>query len=108
MWSLRRKTETGSFRFSGRSVEYRYSRDTDVLRLRISDRPIARTAELDLGLVDLDSEGNIVSIEVFAASKAVPEIAREFEDVKPSLEEDLNRAVTSYVSEARDQVPITS
>ena len=113
MWPLRRRIETGSFRSSGREIAFRYDRRDDVLRLRITDRPIEQTVETTLGLVDLDAAGDLVQIVVYGASQALPEVLEEPDDAeeKPDLADTLlsratSRAVTEYVAEARERVKI--
>jgi uncharacterized protein DUF2283 len=103
---LKRKTETGSFPSSGNGgeVRYSYNRKDDVLRLRISDKPIVQTVETEFGLVDVDAENSIVQIVIYAATKVLEEA--EQKATRPNLEEDLRRSVSEYVGEARGQVPI--
>jgi hypothetical protein len=114
VWPLRRRIETGSFLSSGREVAFRYNRRDDVLRLQITDRPIARTVETALGLVDLDADSELVQIVVYGASRAIPDVleeSQEGDEDKPDLAETLlgratSRAVTEYVAEARERVKI--
>jgi uncharacterized protein YuzE len=125
VWSLRKKTETGSFRFFDHDVRYRYDGDVDALTLRFSNEPVARTQEVELGLIDLDADGKLVAIEVFSARKTVKRVAeslskafseaskatapleREFEehDADEALDDALLQA-TKAVAEASERVKI--
>lgn len=116
MWFLTKKIETGSFQSSGRTVDYRYSRKSDTLWLRERGRKIHHSADTPIGIADYDESGEVVGIEIFEASKALPEIDKDLdvaEDLRPAtdLAEDLHqraRSVPSYVSEVRDHVKIGS
>lgn len=113
MWFSVRKTVTGSFQSSGRTVDYRYSRKSDTLWMRERGRQIDHSADTPIGIVDYDSAGDVVGIEIFKASKALPEIDKDrdvAEELRPvsELAEDLrpSRTVPSYVSEIREHVKI--
>jgi uncharacterized protein YuzE len=104
---LRKKIDSGSFRLFGREIDYRYSRPDDILTLKVSDEPVARTEETEHGLIDYDANGNIVEIEVFAASRVSAHVDR-IEPDRPSLDVDLSNAISQYVHEAREHVKIGS
>jgi len=53
-----------------------YDRETDTLSIVLAERPVAESDELRDGLiVDYDSDGRIVSVEVLDASRHVAEPA---------------------------------
>jgi uncharacterized protein YuzE len=50
-----------------------YDLDADALYIKLADRPIARTTQLDPGtLADLDAEGALVGIEVIQPQRVWP------------------------------------
>lgn len=123
MWSLRKKTERGSFRSSGRKVEYRYSREADTLRLRWSDDAIAYSEDTDMGIVDFNDRDEPVGIEILAATDALPELERRaaasaasvppktvrkdmVDDLLKETMKSLARDVSSYANEARSRAGI--
>jgi uncharacterized protein YuzE len=118
VWFLMRRTETGSFQSSGRTVDYRYSRKSDTLWLRERGRQIHHSADTSIGIVDYDEAGEIVGVEIFHASEALPEIDEHFDsaealegpaptvDLTEELQRAVKAAVPSYVQEARDHVKI--
>jgi uncharacterized protein YuzE len=80
-----------------------YDKKVDALMVRIKeDVPIARTVEVEEGLLDLDADGNIVAFELLGAS-AVIERAAELATQK-DLAEDLKRAVHRYAEQAQEQL----
>lgn len=111
MWFLTRKTETGSFQSSGRTVDFRYSRKSDTLWMRERGREIHHSADARFGIIDFDEGGEVVGVEIFKASETLPEINEELdiqEGPRPFSEftEDLlpSRKVASYVNEVREHV----
>jgi uncharacterized protein YuzE len=52
-----------------------YDAEVDVLRIVLSSRPVAESDEEKAGLIlDYDGEGNIVGLEILAASKRVEDL----------------------------------
>jgi uncharacterized protein YuzE len=80
-----------------------YDKKVDALMVRIKeDVPIARTVEVEEGLLDLDADGKIVAFELLGAS-AVIERAAELATQK-DLAEELTRAVRRYAEQAQEQL----
>src|SRR4051794_128018 len=103
---LRRKIETGSFPFSGREVTWRHNKKDDVLRLRISENPIARTVETEIGLADLDENDDLVQIVVYHVTRVMDDLEKAGWKLPEhaSMTDDLTHAVSAYVHGARDEV----
>jgi uncharacterized protein YuzE len=54
------------------SVKVTYDPDVDVLRILLRDVPIAESDEDSPGvIIDYDAEGNVVGLEILAASERV-------------------------------------
>ena len=54
-------------------MKVKYDLETDTLRIRFSDKPVAESDEEKPGVIlDYDEEGNIVGIEILNASKRMP------------------------------------
>jgi len=50
----------------------KYDRQTDILRLRFKDGPIADSDEIEPGvIVDYDADGQIVGVEILDASEYI-------------------------------------
>ena len=80
-----------------------YDKKVDALMVRIrEDAPIARTVEIEDGLLDLDAAGNIVALELLGAS-AIIERAAELATRK-DLADDLLRALKRYVENAQERL----
>jgi uncharacterized protein YuzE len=51
----------------------KYDVQTDTLRIRFSDKPVAESDEEKQGVIlDYDEEGNILGIEILNASRRMP------------------------------------
>lgn len=71
-----------------------YDLDADALYIKLADRPIARTAQLDAGtLADLDDQGVLVGIEIIQPQRAWPldSILTRF-----TVSEDIARELRAY------------
>jgi len=83
-----------------------YDEKVDALTVCLREGvPIARTVEVDLGLLDLDADGRIVALEVLGAS-AVFENAVELATQK-DLAGDLPLALRICVDEAQEQLELS-
>jgi len=54
-------------------ISQAYDLDAQALYIKVSDHPVARTAEIDTGtLVDVDAAGDVVGIEVLNFARCWP------------------------------------
>jgi uncharacterized protein YuzE len=54
-------------------MKVKYDVQTDTLRIRFSDKPVAESDEEKQGVIlDYDEEGNILGIEILNASRRMP------------------------------------
>jgi uncharacterized protein YuzE len=84
-------------------VRVAYDKKVDALMVRIKeDVPIARTVEVDDGLLDLDADGNIVAFELLGAS-AIIERAAELA-TQTDLADELHKAVKRYAEQAQEHL----
>ncbi len=80
-----------------------YDSKTDALMVVVREgTQIARTVEVQHGLVDLDGEGKVVAFELLGAS-AIIERAADLLN-RPDLEEVLADSVRRYVREAQSEI----
>ena len=63
-------------------MKVRYFADTDTLQIEFRDAPVAETRDLDENtLLDLDAEGNILSITIEHASTRTDAPAFSYEQI---------------------------
>ena len=63
-------------------MKVRYFADTDTLQIEFRDVPVAETRDLDENtLIDLDAEGNILSITIEHASTRTDAPAFSYEQI---------------------------
>jgi uncharacterized protein YuzE len=56
----------------GEAVKVTYDPEVDVLRILLSDAPIAESDEAKPGVIlDYDNDGNVVGLEILEASKRI-------------------------------------
>ena len=64
-------------------MKVRYFADTDTLQIEFCDAPVAETRDLDENtLLDLDAEGNILSITIEHASTRTDAPAFSYEQIR--------------------------
>ena len=88
---------------AGHMISIRYDGDVDALSIRIAAGIIARTIEVDPGtLVDLDSLGNLVAIEVIHPARHWPldEIIADYAIADPGAVATLRAYWGTYPLEA--------
>lgn len=84
-------------------ISQSYDLDADALYIELADGPAARTVQIDRGtLVDLDSGGNVVGIEVIQPARTWPllEILTGF-----SVSDDDARELRAYFEYPAQLVP---
>jgi uncharacterized protein YuzE len=84
-------------------IRQSYDLDADALYIKLTNRKVARTAEIDEGtLVNLDLDGGIVGIEVLQPARAWPleEILARF-----SVSEDDSEQLRAYFSRPAQLIP---
>lgn len=95
---------------SGEKIWVSIDRDVDAATIVLSDRPVARTVRMKgAGFVDLDSEGNLVSIELLRVSEQIAERRRKHEEPPgdspaADLMGELRKSVSGIVDRARETV----
>lgn len=80
-----------------------YDQQVDALMVVVRDDvSVARTVEVQHGLVDLDDAGEVVAFELLGASSIIEHVAELA--MQPQLDEALADSVYRYLREARRRV----
>jgi uncharacterized protein YuzE len=83
-------------------MKIHYDEDLDTLTIVRRDEPVARTVEIEYGLVDLDADGEILAVEVLGASEIVErtvEVVRQ-----PNLADVLSSRARRLLDEVTEQI----